>query len=115
MTEGRQPSLSIIVAGTVDAAATFFRDAIGLDVTGGDGYAEVDAGAFTFSVMRGAMVSVGGPGGFILQFPADDVTAATKRAARHGAVVLDGPVKTDWGTESAFLRGPDGIVVEFFR
>jgi hypothetical protein len=34
---------------------------------------------------------------------------------RRGASVLIDPVTTDYGTESAFVAGPAGVIVELYR
>jgi hypothetical protein len=45
------------------------------------------------------------------------VTTSGKRCASYAsrATVLVDPVITDWDTESAFIAGPDGILVELYR
>lgn len=104
-----------IVTDDVAGAARFFRDVLGLTVAEDGDFAEVDAGGRSFTIMRGAMVPMTAPAGVILQFDVDDVQAAFDGAKDRGAVVLAEPAKTDWGTESAYLRGPDELVVELLR
>jgi len=32
-----------------------------------------------------------------------------------GAEILHGPAITDWGTESLLVKGPAGLVIDFYR
>jgi catechol 2,3-dioxygenase-like lactoylglutathione lyase family enzyme len=104
-----------IITPDLPGTRAFFAGVLALPVSGDDDFLTVDGGTITFTAMRGAMVPMGLPGGVILQFEVDDVGAATDEARQRGGIVLSGPARTDWGTESAYLQGPDGLVVELFR
>jgi predicted enzyme related to lactoylglutathione lyase len=98
--------------------ADFFADVLGLTVRGnaGEGDAEVDAGEIVISLHRGALIDDIRPhGGTLLQFASDDVEADIETVrSRGGNVVLD-PTKTDWGTTSAYVAGPHGVLVELCK
>jgi uncharacterized glyoxalase superfamily protein PhnB len=97
---------------------TFFRDVLALEVDGdpADGYAEVRAGGQTIALHRGTPVEPLTPhGGTLLQFRSDDVSAFVEQARGRGALVAVEPHDTDWGTVSACLTGPHGVLVEVYE
>jgi catechol 2,3-dioxygenase-like lactoylglutathione lyase family enzyme len=99
----------------VAAGATFFRDVLALPVRQRAGRdVEVDLGDVTATLTTGARRPEGTPA-VIVEIAVDDLHAAIREMQRRGADVLIGPVLTDWGTESAFMAGPDGVVVELYR
>ena len=53
--------------------------------------------------------------GIILHVEAEDVDQNYKRLTELGIQVLNGPVVTDWGTESLLVEGPAGLVIDFYR
>jgi predicted enzyme related to lactoylglutathione lyase len=111
--------LGIITATNEENAelAAFFADVLGLPVRGdaGQGYAEVQTGGPTIALHRGAMVDGVRPhGGTLLQFRCDDVRAAVEQARSRGADISVEPHETDWGTLSAYLSGPHGVLVELY-
>ncbi|MBC7679251.1 MAG: hypothetical protein H7233_09705 [Pseudorhodobacter sp.] len=78
------------------------------------GFAEVDAGATTIALHRGLMVDdlLTAHGGTLLQIAVDDAPSTVEQVrARGGDVALE-PIRTDWGTTSAYVRGPHGVLVE---
>jgi predicted enzyme related to lactoylglutathione lyase len=98
--------------------AAFFTDVLRLPVSGdaADGYAEVDAGAMTIALHRGAPVEPVRPhGGTLLQCSAEDVRAETKAIRSRGGDVVKEPFDTDWGTTSAYVAGPHGVLVELYQ
>ena len=64
---------------------------------------------------REAMVPWGVTDGIILHHSVEDVIEAARVAEKAGAQLLDGPLRTDWGTETAYLRGPGNVIVSVFR
>jgi lactoylglutathione lyase len=111
--------LGIITATNEENAeiAAFFGDVLGLAVNGdaGEGYAEVSTGGPTIALHRGAMVDDVRPhGGTLLQFRSDDVKAFVAQARDRAAIIAVEPLLTDWGTESAYIQGPHGILVEVY-
>ena len=53
--------------------------------------------------------------GIILHIEVEDVDQNYKRLKDLGIKVLHGPVVTDWGTESLLVKGPAGLVIDFYR
>ena len=53
--------------------------------------------------------------GIILHIEVEDVDQNYKRLKELGIQVLNGPVVTDWGTESLLVKGPAGLVIDFYR
>lgn len=97
--------------------ATFFADVLGLEIDGdaATGYAEVRTGGPTIALHRGSPVAgTGRHDGTLLQFRCDDVEGFVAAARARGAQVAVEPHRTDWGTLSAYLAGPRGILVELF-
>jgi predicted enzyme related to lactoylglutathione lyase len=108
-------ALDLIVE-DVPAAAAFFRDALGLGVAEhGERFAEVEAGPVRIMLSPDAMVPMARAAGVILHFEVEDVGVAVERARAAGARVLLGPMRTDWGWESALVAGPGETVVDLYR
>ena len=95
----------------VDQAAELLR-AIGLQVTGEDGYVEVSGPSITLSIMRGAGVDVPRNGGVLLDLTVDDVFAAPDAARDAGAVIAQEPTSANADSYSAFLQSPAGFTIE---
>jgi lactoylglutathione lyase len=98
---------------------SFYRDVLGLEVTYGDaasGYADLSAGdGSTLALFdrseQESVVELRPPGdGSLLVFGVDDVDAF---AARHDDFVLGPPRdRSEWGIRVAYLRDPDGNLIE---
>ncbi|MFI5734772.1 VOC family protein [Kribbella sp. NPDC051587] len=98
--------------------ADFFAGVLGLEVDGdaSQGYAEVKAGAITIALHTGAMIDDFGPhGGTLLQFRSDDVRADVEEIRGRGGKIALEAVDTDWGTTSAYVAGPHGVLVELYE
>lgn len=93
----------------VDEAADLLR-AVGLDVTGEDGYVEVNGAGLKLSIMRGTMIDVPRHGGLLLQLEVPDVRKAMTAAQEAGARVGLSPDQHDGG--SAFVQSPAGFTIE---
>lgn len=78
-------------------------------------FGELDAGGLRVMLSRDAMVAWGKLDGVIIHHYVDDVAPAVARAVAAGAELVTGPIKTDWGTEAAYLRGPGQLVVDVCR
>lgn len=108
-------SIDLIVA-DVPRAVAFFRDVVGAAVLQSyERFAELDAQSVKLLLSPDALVDVQPAQGVILHFEETDLDAAISRARSFGGAVLSGPLKTDWGTESVLVQGPEGVVVDFFR
>jgi lactoylglutathione lyase len=98
---------------------SFYRDVLGLEVTFGDpasGYATLRSGdAGTVALFDRAeqqeAIELRPPGdGSLLTFEVDDVDAF---CAEHDDFVLGPPRdRTDWGIRVAYMRDPDGNLLE---
>ena len=53
--------------------------------------------------------------GIILHIEVEDVDQNQKRLKEIGVEILHGPCETDWGTESLLVKGPAGLVIDFYR
>ena len=52
--------------------------------------------------------------GIILHIEVEDLEQNQKRLKELGIEILNGPVVTDWGTESLLVEGPAGLVIDFY-
>lgn len=98
--------------------AAFFGDILGLEVTGdaADGYAEIRLGVLTISLHRGNLIDQVTPhGGTLLQFHTDDLAADLEEIRGRGGNIALEPTKTDWGSTSAYIAGPNGVLVELYQ
>jgi lactoylglutathione lyase len=118
---------TIVYVNDVAASLEFFERAFGLVrrfmVPTGD-YGELETGATTLSfaqhaTARGnlghdyvdAQTSVQ-PLGIEVGLVTDDVGAACERAVQAGATLLKAPATKPWGQVVAYVRCPDGTLVE---
>ncbi|MCY7097309.1 VOC family protein [Streptococcus oralis] len=53
--------------------------------------------------------------GIILHIEVVDVDQNYQRLKELGTEILHGPTVTDWGTESLLVKGPAGLVIDFYR
>lgn len=118
----------------VAAGASFFRDVLALPVRQRDPHhVDVELGGRTATLTPRPVATPPGPAlsldsadddlhgrrtqgpATILEVEVPDVREAVRELHARGATVLLGPVLTEWDTESAFVAGPDGLVVELYR
>ncbi|MCY7081038.1 VOC family protein [Streptococcus oralis] len=52
--------------------------------------------------------------GIILHIEVEDVDQNYQRLKEIGVEILRGPAVTDWGTESLLVKGPAGLVIDFY-
>ena len=108
-------SIDLIVH-DVPRAVAFFRNVVGLAVVQEfERFTELEGGGVRLMLSPDALVPIANAAGIILHFEEPDIGAALRRANEHRATVLKGPLKTDWGTESLLVQGPEGVVVDFFH
>ena len=105
----------------------FYRDVMGFRATFGDeesGYADFDAGAdvsLALFVRHEQTDQVGAPAEasgdkVALIFQVDDVDAAIEELRGRGARVSAEPAdRSDWGIRVAYVRDPDGNLIELNR
>jgi len=80
--------------------------------TNGTGLAIYDTDAFESAT---GMRDVSSLGGTVLQFSVrnvDDSLNAAKRAL--GVELAVGPIQTNWGTRSGYVKHKSGVVIEFY-
>ena len=53
--------------------------------------------------------------GIILHIEVEDLEQNQKRLKELGIEILHGPCEPDWGTESLLVKGPAGLVIDFYR
>ena len=53
--------------------------------------------------------------GIILHLSLIHISEPTRRLKEIGVEILHGPCETDWGTESLLVKGPTGLVIDFYR
>lgn len=118
---------TILYVKSVEDAVAFYERAFGLRrrmVTDAGEYGEMETGSTTLAFAAAAFVPdlAGVP--FEAAAPeraappleialvTDDVEAAFERATAAGAVALKPPARKPWGQLVAYLRDPDGFLVE---
>ncbi len=118
---------TIVYVKNVEAAVRFYRNAFGLELrflADMKGYAEMETGDTTlaFASNRFAAMHLPTPiresdpdepaPGFTISFMSEDVQSDYERAVAAGASALAAPEQTDWGQTVAYVRDPDGVLVE---
>jgi catechol 2,3-dioxygenase-like lactoylglutathione lyase family enzyme len=113
---------TILYVPDVGAAVDFYTSAFGLEpgfVAPGGGYATLagDGGQLAFAARDGIAESIGDearrePAGFEVWIETTDVPAAVERAVAAGAELVHEPVRKPWGQTVAYVRDPNGTLVE---
>lgn len=118
---------TIAYVADVEASLAFFERAFGLKrrfVAPGGGYGELETGttALAFAQHDTARGSLGAdyvaadasaaPLGIEIGLVATDVPGACERAVAAGATLLTPPTVKPWGQTVAYVRCPDGVLVE---
>ncbi|MDQ1289053.1 MAG: hypothetical protein QG622_2619 [Actinomycetota bacterium] len=100
----------------VEACASFYENVLGVPVHRQEGpTADVELGPIVATLVPGEDPA-GSAHGMIIEIEVIDVRDAVNVVRERGATVLTEPVRTEWGTESAFVEGPEAaMVVEFYR
>jgi len=119
----------VVEAADFDAAAAFYRDALGLPVEldlageGGEHVLILDAGRATLELSNPAQVAmiddvevgrrVAPP--LRLAFEVDDADSATQTLVEAGAELIAPPTVTPWSSLNARLEGPAGLQLTVFQ
>lgn len=118
------PDYVVLVVSDLDQSVTFYRDVLGLTLGHRSGpYAQFDTGPTRVSLyQRDAMADTIDAGalrppppdapGFELGFKVEDVDAAYAELVERGAQSQTPPTDRPWGQRTAYLRDPDGHLVE---
>jgi catechol 2,3-dioxygenase-like lactoylglutathione lyase family enzyme len=113
---------TILYVPDVGAAVAFYTTAFGLEpgfADPGGTYATLagEGGQLAFASHDQAAAGVGdegraAPAGFEVWIETDDVPGAVERAVAAGAELLHEPVVKPWGQTVAYVRDPNGTLVE---
>lgn len=118
---------TIVYVTDVAASLAFYESAFGLKthfLHESGAYGELDTGATKLAFVDHATArdSVGcayvvagesaAPLGIEIGLTTDDVASAYNRAVKAGAVALKAPLTKPWGQTVAYVRCPDGSLVE---
>lgn len=118
---------TIVYVSDVEASLEFFERAFGLSrrflhESGGYGELETGGTALAFAQHEVARSNLGrdylaagassSPLGMEVGLVTDDVKAAFERAVEAGAQAIATPVDKPWGQTVAYVRCPDGTLVE---
>ena len=81
-----------------------------------DGFAQFTIGSHCLMLSQNHLIPLEDfQTGIILHIEVEDVDQNYRRLKELGAEILYGPVVTDWGTESLLVKGPAGLVLDFYR
>jgi catechol 2,3-dioxygenase-like lactoylglutathione lyase family enzyme len=118
---------TILYVSDVSRSLSFFEEAFGLTrrfLHESGCYGELDTGATTLAFAAAGLAEDHFPGGVVphgcdsqpaaseVAFATDDVASAFQRALKAGALPLSEPVVKPWGQTVAYVRDPDGHLVE---
>ena len=80
------------------------------------GFAQFTIGRHCLMLSQNHLIPVGDfQSGIILHIEVDDVDQKYQRLKEIGVEILHGICETDWGTESLLVKGPAGLVIDFYR
>ncbi len=118
---------TILYVENVRKAMTFYTECFGFEqkfLTPENDYGELKTGTTTLAFASKELAASNLPEGFIesrpesnpfameLGFVTENVEAAFSKAVDFGAVVLQQPLKKPWGQTVAYLRDPEGFLIE---
>jgi lactoylglutathione lyase len=117
------PDYVILIVGDLDRALQFYTAVLGIKLGHRSGdYAQLDTGATRLALYtRSAMANILGMSleapssnapGFEIGFKVDDVDAAVSELVAHGASPAVPPTDRFWGQRTAYVRDPDGHLIE---
>ena len=81
-----------------------------------DGFAQFTIGNHCLMLSQSHLIPLENfQSGIILHIEVEDLEQNQKRLKELGIEILHGLVVTDWGTESLLVKGPAGLVIDFYR
>ena len=81
-----------------------------------DSFAQFTIGSHCLMFSQNHLISLENfQSGIILHIEVEDVDQSYQRLKELGAEILHSPAVTDWGTESLLVKGPAGLVIDFYR
>lgn len=124
-----QLGYTIVYVADPGASLAFFEQAFGMVrrfLHESGTYGELDTGATTLAFAQHAIArdnlghtyvaadASAAPLGMEIGLLCDDVPAAVQRAVAAGATLLKAPATKPWGQTVAYVRTPDGTLVELY-
>lgn len=117
------PDYVILIVGDLDRALDFYTGVLGLRLGHRSGdYAQLQTGSTRLALYtRSAMAKIlamaleppaASAPGFEIGFKVADVDAAFAELVAHGAPPVAPPTDRFWGQRTAYVRDPDGHLVE---
>src|SRR3954470_17902165 len=113
---------TILYVGDVAGSGDFYERAFGLErrlVHDSGEYAELETGATALAfasrdlaVQNVPDLAPAGGNAFEVCLVTDDVNAGFERAVEAGAAPVSEPSTKPWGQDVAYVRDPDGVLVE---
>jgi lactoylglutathione lyase len=113
---------TILYVGDVAASVDFYERAFGLErrlVHDSGEYAELETGATALAFASRTLAAQNVPGlgpaignAFEVCLVTEDVNSGFARAVKAGAAPVSEPATRPWGQDVAYVRDPDGILVE---
>jgi catechol 2,3-dioxygenase-like lactoylglutathione lyase family enzyme len=122
----KAPDYVVLVVSDLDRALAFYTGVLGLRLGHRSGaYAQLDTGATRLSLYeRDAMARTVGrrlrpadpdAPAFEIGFKVDDVDAAYAHLVQRGAEPVTAPADRTWGQRTAYVRDPDGNLLELVQ
>ena len=120
----KAPDYVILIVSDLDRALGFYTGPLGLKLGHRSGdYAQLDTGTTRLALYsRAAMAKIFGNSlelpsrnapGFEIGFKVTDIDATYSRIVAAGAEPLIPPTDRFWGQRTAYIRDPDGYLIEF--
>lgn len=118
---------TIIYVPDVAASLAFFKQAFGLEqrfLHESGTYGELDTGTTTLAFAAHELGDMNFPGGHVradtsiqplgmeIGLVTEDVAGAHQQAIAAGATELSAPIQKPWGQTVAYIRAPDGTLIE---
>jgi len=119
----RLPDYIILIVEDLDRALEFYTGVLGLNLKHrAEAFAQLETGAtrlglFTREAMATTLeMDLKAPDknapGFELGFKVDDVDEAFRELRKNGAAEVIAPTDRPWGQRTAYVRDPDGHLIE---
>ena len=81
-----------------------------------DSFAQFTIGSHCLMLSQNHLIPLNNfQSGIILHIEVEDVEQNYQRLKEFDAEILHGPAVTAWGTESLLVKGPAGLVIDFYR
>lgn len=81
-----------------------------------DAFAQFTIGSHCLMLSQNHLIPLNNfQSGIILHIEVEDLDQNYQRLKEFGAEILHGPAVTNWGTVSLLVKGPAGLVIDFYR